>query len=707
MRKQPALTRRFVLLGGAGLTIGLVAAAYWGKSAKSPAVRSHDITAWIAVMPDGATIVRVINVDMGQGAQTGLAQLVVNEMDADWSKVRVEMAPVTDTYMIAHDDFSGYYTGGSGSIRRHFDILRHAGATARAMLIEAAAKRWSVDRSQCMAENGRVIWHGHGQSLSFGELAEDAARLPIPLTVPLKPRANWSMIGKPAPRLDIAEKVNGSAVYGIDVEVDDMLIATIVQCPFFGGRIQGVDEKPALAIAGVEKVVTLESAVAVVASNFWAAKRGLDALSPRWERPLAPIASDEAMFASLRQAIGASDSYVGSVPQGADTIARVDAAFRSAHKIVVADYQLPLLSHAPMEPMNATAKVSPTSCELWAPMQQQSDMQEALASALGLAKDAVILHTTKIGGGFGRRLQTDYGVLAARVAKIAGKPVKLIWSREEDFAHDFYRPASVARVRAALDADMMIRAIESTGATSNDTAVGGMGGNYPVDLVIRQKNTKFELPIGAWRSVDASITTFLLESLIDEVAHEAGQDPLAYRRKLLAGKTRELRVLDTVAQMANWGQPPAGRSHGLAFFHSTGWKTTIAEIVELSVDGAKQIKLHRVFCAIDCGTAVNPDLVVAQTQGGIILGLSAATGEAITVKDGRVEQSNFDRYTVLRLAQTPEIHVQVLETPDADIGGVGEPPVPPAAPALANALFRATGTRVRTLPLSTSGFSLA
>jgi isoquinoline 1-oxidoreductase beta subunit len=707
MRNQSALTRRLVLLGGAGLSIGIAATAYWGRSSKPPILASHDITAWIAISPDGATVVRVINVDMGQGAQTGLAQLVANELDADWSKVRVEMAPVTDTYMIAHDNFSGYYTGGSGSIRRHFDLFRRAGATARAMLIEAAANRWSISPSQCLTENGRVVWQGHGQSLSYGELADDAARLPMPSTVPLRPRSNWSVIGKAVPRLDIAEKVNGSAVYGIDVEVDDMVIATIRQCPFFGGRLQGVDDRPALAIAGVQKVVTLENAVAVVATNFWSAKKGLDAITPRWEAPAAPIASDEAMFASLRQAIGANDSYVASVPQGAETIARVDAAFRSAHKIVAVEYQLPLLAHAPMEPMNATAKVSPTSCELWAPMQQQSDMQEALASVLGLAKDTIILHTTKIGGGFGRRLQTDYGVLAARVAKIAGTPVKLIWSREEDFAHDFYRPASVARVRAALDADMMIRAIESIGATSNDTAVGGMGGNYAIDLVIRQKNTKFELPIGAWRSVDASITTFLLESLVDEVAHEAGQDPLAYRRKLLAGKTRDLRVLDTVAQMANWGHPPAGRSHGLAFFHSTGWKTSIAQVVELSVDSSKQIKLHQVFCAIDCGTAVNSDLVDAQTHGGIILALSAATGEAITLKDGCVEQTNFDRYPVLLLAQAPQIHVRVLETPGADIGGVGEPPVPPAAPALANALFRATGTRIRTLPLSKSGFSLA
>ena len=705
MRQQPALTRRFVLLGGAGLTIGIAAAAFVGGAPQ--ATSSRDITAWIAVQPDGDTIVRVINVEMGQGAQTGLAQLIADEMDADWSRVRIEMAPVTETYMIEQNDFSGYYTGGSGSIRRHFDIFRQAGAMARALLIEAAAKRWSAEPSQCVASNGRVTWSGHNQSLSYGELAADASRLPLPTTAALKPRSAWSLIGKPMPRLDIPDKVNGRAIYGIDFEIEGMLIGTVLQCPQFGGRLEHVEKAPALAVAGVRDVVALDNAVAVVATNFWAAKTGLAALEPQWAPAPSSVASDQAMFAQLRQDIGAADSNVVSLPEGAATIVRVEAAFRSAHKTVEAEYQVPLLAHAPMEPMNATAKVSATACELWAPMQDQFEMRNELSSALGLPKDAITLHTTLLGGGFGRRLKRDYGILAARVAKAVGKPVKLIWSREEDFAHDFYRPASVARIKAALDETMMIRAIESTGATTNDTAFGGMGGNYGVDLVARQKNAKLEVPIGAWRSVDASITIFLLESLIDEVAHAAGQDPVAYRRRLLAGKGRELRVLDAVAQMADWGRAPSGRSHGLAFFRSTGWKTTIAQIVELSVDASKQIKLHRVFCAIDCGTAVNPNLVAAQVEGGIMLGLSAASGEAITLKDGRVEQTNFDTYSILRLGQAPQVHVQVLDSPEQPIGGAGEPPVPPAAPALANALFAATGVRVRTLPLSRSGFSLA
>lgn len=704
MNNGPHLTRRFILLGGAGLTLGIVAAAYWRPHPKAPDDHTA-LNAWISVLPDGATVVRVINADMGQGAQTGLAQLIADEMDADWSRLRVEMAPVIDAYVPKGGEFGGYYTGGSGSIRRHFDIFRQAGATARAMLIAAAARHLGIDPTQCSAESGRVIWRAGNRSFGYGELAEEAARLQIPTNVPLKSQAQWSLIGKPIPRLDIADKVNGRAEYGIDFVLDGMMVATVAQCPYFGGRLGSVDEKPALAISGVQHVVKLDGAVAVVAADFWTAKKGLEALSPQWVRAAEPITSDDAMFAQLHASTGADGSNVASSPEGADTVARVEAAFRSAHKIVNADYRLPLLSHAPMEPMNATARVTAASCELWAPMQDQGDMREALAKALEIGTDAVVLHTTKLGGGFGRRLQTDYGVLAARVAKVVGKPVKLIWTREEDFTHDFYRPASVARVRAALDDAMMIRAIESVGATTNDTAIGGMATNYGVDLVVRQKNTKMEVPIGAWRSVDASITVFLLESLIDEIAHEAGMDPLAYRRKLLANNARALRVLDTVAQMANWGHAPAGRFHGLAYFYSKGWKTSIAEIVELSVDGNKQIKLHNVFCAIDCGTPINPDSVSAQVQGGIILGLSSAIGEAITVKDGRVEQANFDAYSVLRLAEAPNIRVEVLDSPEEPVGGVGEPPVPPAAPALANALYAATGQRIRTLPLSKSGFT--
>jgi isoquinoline 1-oxidoreductase beta subunit len=358
--------------------------------------------------------------------------------------------------------------------------------------------------------------------------------------------------------------------------------------------------------------------------------------------------------------------------------------------------------------MNATARVSADGCELWASMQNQSSMQIDVAKALGIAKQKVMLHTPRVGGGFGRRLETDYGVQAALIAKAAGAPVKLIWTREEDMTHDFYRPASVCRLRVALNDDLTFRALDYSGATANDTAFGGLLRNYgPVpDSVARQKNVKFPMTIGAWRSVDPSITVFFIESLVDEIAHDRKRDPLEYRRHLLANNARGLRVLNAAAEMAQWGTAKPGRAKGVAFFNHAYWGTAVAEIVELSVDAQNKLTLHKVYCAIDPGTAVNPDAVQAQAQGGITLGLSAALAEAITLKEGRVEQTGFGQYSILRLAGAPDVEVNVLESTDSPIGGCGEPPVPPSMPALANAIFAATGKRIRALPLSRSGFTV-
>ncbi|MGD0141521.1 MAG: molybdopterin cofactor-binding domain-containing protein [Rhizomicrobium sp.] len=703
-RKTAAgLSRRLVLLtggaAGAGLVLGIDACT------RGPVIGAGALTMWLAIAPDGVTTIRVVSSDLGQGAQTGLAQIVADELDADWSKIRVEMAPVTDAYFVHADS---YYTGGSGSIRQLFARVSEAGAAARAMLVAAAAKFWNAPAADCSTQNGTVVHVPTGRTLSYGALANDASRLPIPVHVAPKPVAARKLIGKSIARLDIPDKVNGRAIYGIDVKIPGMRIATLAQCPFFGGKLEAVDGGPALAVKGVEQVVKLESAVAVVARNFVAAKKGLDALDPRWTRAPRAIESDAALFAMLTASIGDPASVIQtSDDQNKDAVVRrVGEKFRTAGKIVEAEYRLPILSHSPIEPMNATAYVTETACQLWAPMQNQKTMRDDLAAALKMPKSAIVLHTTKVGGGFGRRLKTDYGVLAAQVAKAAKVPVKLIWTREEDMTHDFYRPASICRMRIALNSELGLEAIEATGATTNDTATEGLAENYDVDLVVRQKEFVCPLPIGAWRSVDASINTFILESLIDEIAHGAGLDPLAYRRKLLAGKPRQLRVLDTVAGMADWGRPPSGHFQGVAFFRSAHWEAVVAEIVELSVDAANKITLHRVCCAIDVGTAVNPNQVIAQAEGGIILALSAALGEAITLKDGRVEQTNFDSYPILRLRSIPRIDVQVLESPREPIGGAGEPPVPPAAAALANAIFAATGKRIRTLPLSHGGFTV-
>lgn len=699
-----ALSRRiFLAAGGAGLTLAI---AGCGKAAKWATARS-EINAWLSIAPDGGTVIRVNATEMGQGAQTGLAQIVADELSADWSKVRVEMAPVTERYMVKD---KAYFTGGSSSIGgdlNQFDAFARAGAAARTMLIAAAAKRWSADASRCTASNG-LISGPNGKSASYGELASEAARESVPDNIVLKAAGDRMFVGKSVRRLDIPEKVDGTSTYGIDVNLPGMLYAAIRQCPYQQGTLARADDKPALAMRGVRRVVQLDNAVAVVADRWWRAKRAVEALNPQWNKPAEPIASDDAMFVMMRSEVGAKNSLVAALDNAKKeaVAARVDVAFAEARDVFERRYQVPFLSHAPIEPMNATARVTAGACELWASMQNQSSMQIDVARALGIARERVILHTTRVGGGFGRRLETDYGVQAALIAKAAGAPVKLIWTREEDMTHDFYRPASVCRLRVALNDDLTFRALDYSGATANDTAFGGLLRNYgPIpDSVARQKNVKFPMTIGAWRSVDPSITIFFIESLVDEIAHDRKRDPLEYRRHLLADNSRGLRVLNAVAEMAQWGRTKHGRAQGVAFFNHAYWGTAVAEIVELSVDAQNKLTLHKVYCAIDPGTAVNPNAVEAQAQGGITLGLSAALGEAITLKEGQVEQTNFDQYSILRMAGAPDIEVKILESPGAAIGGCGEPPVPPSMPALANAVFAATGKRIGALPLSGSGF---
>lgn len=697
-----ALDRRVFLAGtGAGLVLA-VAGAH--------AVNGDGmLNAWVSVSPDGTVTIRLNATDIGQGAQTGIAQIVADEMDADWNLVRVEMAPVVEHYLTKGDDHKGYYTGGSSSISEQYDMWAEAGATARTMLIAAAAKRWNTDPASCDARAGIVRHAASGRSARFGELALLAATLPLPKDVGRKPRAARNLVGRPVPRLDIPDKVCGKTIYGIDVKRPGMRIATILQCPQFGGKLRAVDTAPALAIKGVENVVQLENAVAVVARNFWSAKRGLDALSPQWESPPAPIASEDAMFATLRVKAGAADSrFVALDNKNKAAVAqRVDAALKTSHSLFEAEYQTNLIAHAGMEPMNATADASATHCEIWAPMQDQGTMRADVAKALGLPDDRVILHTTAVGGGFGRRLQTDYGVQAARIAREVGKPVKLIWSREEDFAHDFYRPATVARVRAALNDDATIAAIDLSGASTNDTIAYGFLQNYQLGTgVSRTNRVEMNLPIGSWRSVDPSTLIFFMESFVDEIAAAHKIDPADYRRRLLTGNVRALRAIDTVTRMAGWGKTPAGRAQGIAFFDGAWWGTTVAHVVEVSVDRTSKITVHRVFTAIDPGLAVNPNQVRAQTEGGILLGLSAALTENISLTDGRTEQKNFDSYSVVRLRHVPEIAIEVLESEGVSPGGVGEPPVPPIMPAVVNAVFAATGRRIRALPLAKSGFTV-
>ena len=663
------------------------------------------IAGWIRIDPDGGLTLLVNASEMGQGATSGLAQILAEELELDWSQVRIDFAPVDREH---YGMWETYQTGGSGSIRGMFDRLRQAGASARMMLLQAAAQRWRVPVGECVAHNGLVRHEQTSQSATYAALARDAADLPQPKDVPLKPRNAWQLIGKPMRRLDVRSKVDGGAVYGIDVRRPGMLYAAIAQPPVFGSSLQTLDEAPAMS-RGARRVLRIKDAVVVVADTFWTAQQALAALKPAWRAgPMADVASvtvSERLRALTREP---GKVYVPEGQDEAQARERCEAELAKAHRIVERTYEAPLLSHSPMEPMNGTAFVRNGRAELWVPTQVQSDLRTAVAKALGFDESAVTVHTTELGGGFGRRLQIDYGVQAALIAREIGVPVKLIWTREEDTQHGFYRPAAAVRFRAALGADDTIAAVRAQIAClDGETPVGGMAGQpYALaNTCITHAGWNPGIPLGAWRSVDASQNLFFFESFVDELAQELRQDPLALRRRLLAGNARALRVLDAAAKLARWGeQLPKGHGRGIAFLR--GYGSLAAQVAEVSVGADRALRVHRVSCAVDCGTAVNPSSIRAQFEGGVIFALSAAALGEITIAAGRVQQSNFHDYPVVRMEQAPQIDVEILESPDEAVGGIGEPPVPPLAPAVANAIFAATGTRIRRLPLRTSGFKL-
>jgi isoquinoline 1-oxidoreductase beta subunit len=583
------------------------------------------------------------------------------------------------------------------------------------MLRRAAAEGWGVPFAQCKAEGGRVVHGASGRAASYGALAAAAAKLEPPAPVALKEPADWTLIGRPLRRLDVPAKVDGSAGFGIDVEVPGMLLATVMASPVFGGRLKSVDEKPAFAVSGVRAVVPLESAVVVVAEGYWPALKGLEALNPVWDEGPHAVMSDATIRAELSAAL--EQQGVVARDDGA-TATTLDGAPRQLEAV----YEVPYLAHATMEPMNATAHVTADGVEVWAPTQGQGPIQHAVAGLLGVEPDQVAVHTTFLGGGFGRRFETDFVVQAVLASKAVGKPVKLVWSREEDMRQDFYRPAAMARLRAGLDGagdpiawhvrlaspSIMSRALPHLVKDGIDpSSVEGVSDTpYEVaNLRVEYAMRHFGVPVGFWRSVGNSQNAFFLESFLDELAHAAGRDPLVYRLGLLGDDRRHRKVLETVAAAAGWSRPaPKGRFRGIALHESFG--SIVAEVAEISVAEGREVTLHKMTCAIDCGRVVNPDTVLAQMESGIVYGLTAALFGRITIAGGRVGEGNFDGYPMLQLAQMPEIEVRIIES-GAALGGIGEPATPPAAPALANALFAATGTRVRSLPLDRHGFSLA
>jgi isoquinoline 1-oxidoreductase beta subunit len=590
-----------------------------------------------------------------------------------------------------------------------FDRLRQAGAAARTMLLQAAAQRWGVPVEECVARSGLVRHEQSSRSSSYAALARDAARLPVPKDVPLKPRSEWKLIGKPTQRLDVRAKVTGTATYGIDVRRPGMLYAAIAQSPVLKGTLESVDEAPAMRHPGVRRVLKLDGAVVVVADSFWPAQKALADLQPVWRQgAMASVKSAEISERLRALTREAGKVYVTEGQNEAEVRERSETALAKARRVVERVYEAPLLSHSPMEPMNGTALVRNGRAELWVPTQVQSELRTAVAKALGFDESVVTIHTTELGGGFGRRLQVDYGVQAALIAREMGVPVQLIWTREEDTQHGFYRPAAAVRLRAALGPDNSVSAFRAQiGCLDGDTPVGGMAGQpYALaNTCITYAGWNPGVPLGAWRSVDASQNLFFFESFIDELAQELRQEPLAWRRQLLRDNARALRVLDAAAKLARWDEKlPKGHGRGIAFLR--GYGSWTAQVAEVSVGADKTLRVHRISCAVDCGTAVNPSSIRAQFEGGVIFGLSAAVLGEITIAAGRVQQSNFNDYPVVRMAQTPQIDVEILESPTEAVGGIGEPPVPPVAPAVANAIFAATGTRVRRLPLSASGFKL-
>jgi isoquinoline 1-oxidoreductase beta subunit len=674
-------------------------------SAAPPAPAAFEPNAWLVVAPDESVTVRVASSEMGQGILTAIPMLVAEELDADWSKVRGEHAPNDAAYY--NPLLSQQATGGSTAIRGFWQPVREAGAMARDLLVAAAAKTWAVDENGCRTENGEVIHDASGRRLSYGRLADAAAALP-PRGAPfLKEPEEFRVIGRPTPRLDTPVKVDGSAVFGQDVRVPGMLTATVARCPVFGGSLKSFDAAPAKAIKGVRDVVSVSGGVAVVADSFWAAKQGRDALEVEWDFGANAALSSETVSAGLARAA----QRPGAV---ANAVGDADAVLAGAARVIEAVYEVPFLAHACMEPMNCTADVRPDGCDVWVPTQAQTGTQQTVQKLTGLPAEAVRVHTTFLGGGFGRRSEQDFVTDAVEISRAVGAPVKVLWTREDDMRHDFYRPATYNRLAAGLDAQGGLVAwrhhiagpsiLERRFPSDTPRAIDGTSVEGAANLPYGVANLRVSyvmhdtgVPVGFWRSVGSSQNAFITECFFDEAARAAGRDPLQLRLELLAEQPRHAAVLALAAEKAGWGSPaPEGRYRGIAVAESFG--SVVAEVAEVSIEEGGRVRVHRVVCAVDCGTVVNPSTVEAQMESGIVYGLTAALYGEIKLDQGRVVQGNFNDYSLLRMDEMPRVEVHIVSSAYPP-GGVGEPGTPPIAPAVANAVFAATGTPVRRLPI--------
>jgi isoquinoline 1-oxidoreductase beta subunit len=711
------MTRRYFMQSGllvlaVAITPGglLLLNASPGSAKTAPSFRPH---AFVEIDGEGAVTVWVGQTDLGQGTHTGIAMIVADELDADWRRVRARMALADEPFK--DPEWGMQATGGSTSIRHRWDMIRKAGAAARLMLVQAAARVWGIDPAACTAREGRVL-HPDGRSLGYGELAGGAAALPVPADPPLKAEREYRIIGTSRQRLDMDDKVQGRAVYGIDMRLPGMCVAVLARPPRFGAVPESFDDGAARKVRGVGDVLPVGDAVAVCAETTWAALQGREALKVAWSAGSHPDLDDRAVAAELMAKLDGP----GAV---AEDSGDAEGALSAAATVLDATYAVPYVAHAQLEPTNCTAHVEKDRCRVWAPTQGQTSAQLEAARICGLPPEKVEVMTTLCGGGFGRRGEIDVVTEAVSLSKVLHRPVKVMWTRGDEFGHDVFRPASVCRIRGGLDAagslvawshrlvasSIMSRLWPSAVVDGLDpTSVEGVAG-MPYDIPNRRIEyaiPDLPIPVGWLRSVGHSYNCFTVESFMDELAHAAGKDPVEFRLGLMERDSRPRRTLALLAEKANWGGPvPQGRGRGVAVTECFG--SSVAQMAEVSVDRASgAITVHQVVCAVDCGTAVYPDAIVAQMEGAVVMGLSIALRERVSFAGGGVATTGYGRYRLLGMAEVPSVEVHIASSVHP-VGGIGEPGLPPVAPAVANAVFAATGVRLREMPFSREALKTA
>lgn len=723
MQNNLDVSRRAFLVGSGAVAGGLSLGFFVpGLGSAEAATGTPEINAWVVIKPDDTVVVRIARSEMGQGTLTGLAQLVAEELECDWSKVTTEY-PTPGQNLARNRVWRDFATGGSRGVRGSQDYMRKGGAAARQLLMEAAAEAWKVPVAECATASSVITHTPSGRTVTYGKVAAAAAKLTPPIDVTLKPAKDWKIAGKAVPRLDTADKVNGKQVYGADLKLPGMLNAAIADCPHFGGKVKSFDAAKVDGMPGVKRVVKVgDSAVAVVAATWWQAKTALDALPIEWDKGPNGDTSSATIAAMLKEGLDAKEAFVGN--KAGD----VDAALAGAAKKVEAVYGYPFQNHACMEPMNATAIWTPDKCEVWTPTQNGEGALASAANAAGLPPGKVEVYKIHLGGGFGRRGMSDYERKAVLIAKqFPGTPIKLLWSREEDMRQGKFHPITQCKMVGALDAKGNLTGLRMrlsgqsilakvrpsalvNGAdmlafqgllASGDGQIGYAVPNLLIDHAMRNTH----VPPGFWRGVNHNHNAIYLECFMDELAHAAGQDPLEFRRKLMANHPKHLGVLNAVAAKAGWGKPaPKGVFRGIA--QHKGFGTFTAAVAEVSVDPQGKLKMHRIVAAVDSGHAVNPGQIQAQTDGSFVYGLSALLYGECTVKEGRIEQENFDSYNVIRMDEMPAVETIVMPS-GGFWGGIGEPTISVAAPAVLNAIFAATGKRIRSFPLKNADLKVA